>query len=167
MASPKITLFLDTVSPFAYEAYHILRVSASQTASHTPRGRPYAVGLAANVSCIPERPSIQIMRDHLHSHLSRGADESGKLSPAELHDAKLETLTPWRKCNNTAPIMIKSKSVPRGQTSSRATEVVVDEESPRLKPSQTRTNGSTRSDSGGPRPSPCRSATRCRLTSHH
>ena len=27
MARPKITLYLDTVSPFAYEAYYILRVS--------------------------------------------------------------------------------------------------------------------------------------------
>jgi len=27
MARPKITLYVDTVSPFAYEAYHILRVS--------------------------------------------------------------------------------------------------------------------------------------------
>jgi hypothetical protein len=29
MAVLKITLFVDTVSPFAYEAYHILRVSTS------------------------------------------------------------------------------------------------------------------------------------------
>lgn len=27
--NPKITLYLDTVSPFAYEAYHILRVCTS------------------------------------------------------------------------------------------------------------------------------------------
>lgn len=27
MARPKITLYVDTVSPFAYVAYHILRVS--------------------------------------------------------------------------------------------------------------------------------------------
>lgn len=27
MARPKITLYVDTVSPFAYEAYYILRVS--------------------------------------------------------------------------------------------------------------------------------------------
>jgi len=27
MASPKITLYVDTVSPFAYEAYWLLRVS--------------------------------------------------------------------------------------------------------------------------------------------
>jgi hypothetical protein len=26
MARPKITLYVDTVSPFAYEAYYILRV---------------------------------------------------------------------------------------------------------------------------------------------
>lgn len=39
MAVPKITLFVDTVSPFAYEAYHILRVSdTSQTASQSNHG---------------------------------------------------------------------------------------------------------------------------------
>jgi hypothetical protein len=27
MAGPKLTLYVDTVSPFAYEAYYILRVS--------------------------------------------------------------------------------------------------------------------------------------------
>ena len=27
MAAPKITLYLDTVSPFAYIAYYVLRVS--------------------------------------------------------------------------------------------------------------------------------------------
>jgi hypothetical protein len=26
MARPKITLYVDTVSPFAYEAYYVLRV---------------------------------------------------------------------------------------------------------------------------------------------
>lgn len=27
MSAPKITLYLDSVSPFAYIAYHVLRVS--------------------------------------------------------------------------------------------------------------------------------------------
>jgi hypothetical protein len=30
MARPKITLYVDTVSPFAYEAYYILRVCFSK-----------------------------------------------------------------------------------------------------------------------------------------
>lgn len=33
MGIPKITLYVDTVSPFAYIAYYILRVSKSHTAS--------------------------------------------------------------------------------------------------------------------------------------
>ena len=34
MARPKITLYVDTVSPFAYEAYYILRVSLSRISKH-------------------------------------------------------------------------------------------------------------------------------------
>ena len=55
MAPPKITLFVDTVSPFAYEAYHILRVSASHIASRTlPPTATRAFGLLANLMYIPE-----------------------------------------------------------------------------------------------------------------
>jgi hypothetical protein len=31
MAGPKLTLYVDTVSPFSYEAYYILRVSTRHT----------------------------------------------------------------------------------------------------------------------------------------
>ena len=31
MAGPKLTLYVDTVSPFSYEAYYILRVSSLDT----------------------------------------------------------------------------------------------------------------------------------------
>jgi hypothetical protein len=35
MARPKITLYVDTVSPFAYIAYHLLRVSNTPTCKAT------------------------------------------------------------------------------------------------------------------------------------
>jgi hypothetical protein len=33
MAGPKLTLYVDTVSPFSYEAYYILRVSSGHASS--------------------------------------------------------------------------------------------------------------------------------------
>jgi hypothetical protein len=33
MAGPKLTLYVDTVSPFSYEAYYILRVSSGHSSS--------------------------------------------------------------------------------------------------------------------------------------
>jgi hypothetical protein len=40
MAGPKLTLYVDTVSPFAYEAYYILRVGARR-ASPIRRGHSW------------------------------------------------------------------------------------------------------------------------------
>jgi len=89
MVNPKITLYVDTVSPFAYEAYWLLRVSSTYIILEIGievwrlrQDMAVAVGVEAgreskrHADALLERPCVSTLRDHLYPDLSRRTDES-------------------------------------------------------------------------------------------
>lgn len=62
MAPPKLKLYVDTVSPFAYEAYYILRVRLCLVDSNAGCGEGLEVGLWTRTGCRLELRAHMLMR---------------------------------------------------------------------------------------------------------
>lgn len=97
MAGPKITLYLDVVSPFAYIAYYVLRVSAAVSFRMIAR----------------QSKTISFFLGSVYA--SDQSDKYQKNSPTfarcDINYVPIFLGGLMHACNNRAPIQIKSKSL--------------------------------------------------------
>lgn len=77
MAAPKITLYIDVVSPFAYIAFHVLRVGFV--------GMAGCVGRLLLTAAASELADVCQVQRHLRAHLSWWADEDMRKHGAALY----------------------------------------------------------------------------------
>lgn len=73
MPSPKITLYMDIVSPFAYLAFHVLRVSMNQYSER---------GLATDQTALFYVCQVQCQ---IRAHLPRRSHEDLREQPTDQH----------------------------------------------------------------------------------
>lgn len=82
----KITLYVDVVSPFAYIAYHILRVCDMPTFSHW-------AAKVFSLTRVIARAGVQGLSNNIHTHLSWRSHEKDWKHATDSNQEFVQTAT--------------------------------------------------------------------------